>query len=354
MAVETRFSHGCVAAPISIVPAATVHLPHQGLRLGGGGLRSEHVQRQLPAVGGAIDEAAFDDGHRCELIGHPPSQAQDDESERAARRFEQLAHQRRPSVLQLAGDGEPVERRQHHGFDPDVASNHVVERAKRGGVVIGDARVDDPAAPQHVVDQEHAAETDPVDQLLPLVEVAGLVGIDEHQVDVFLVGQPAQRLRRGRDAQLDAITQPRLLPGLDADGRPGLADVAAQQGASFGQTTGDAQAGVARETCQPPRHYAHRRPGPSSSAAPLVIADRHPGHITKRPGLGLQPANHAVLCPAATFGGGVTDLVSHGEVAHLLRLNAPDPHLPWPKRPLGECFFREPSPLPCPWLHKPT
>lgn len=47
--------------PISFVPAAAVQVHHQGLRLGRGGFRSEHVQQQLLAVGGAIDEPAFVD-----------------------------------------------------------------------------------------------------------------------------------------------------------------------------------------------------------------------------------------------------------------------------------------------------
>lgn len=59
---------------------------------------------------------------------------------------------RRPLALELAGDGESVKGRQQHDLDPAVAGNHVVERPERLGVVIGVAGLDDPSAPQDVVD----------------------------------------------------------------------------------------------------------------------------------------------------------------------------------------------------------
>jgi hypothetical protein len=86
--------------------------------------------------------------------------------------------------------------------------------------------------PEHVVDQQHATRADPGDQLLPVAGVSGLVGIDEHQVKNCLDRQGAQRLQGGPEAQLDAISQTRLLPRANPDGRPFLADVAAQQGAT--------------------------------------------------------------------------------------------------------------------------
>src|ERR1035437_8002172 len=78
--------------------------------------------------------------------------------------------------------------------------------------------------PEHVVDQQHATRADPGDQLLPVAGVSGLVGIDEHQVKNCLDRQGAQRLQGGPEAQLDAISQTRLLPRANPDGRPFLAD----------------------------------------------------------------------------------------------------------------------------------
>src|SRR5665811_2602225 len=70
--------------------------------------------------------------------------------------------------LELARDGEPVECRQQHDLDPVIASNSVVERPESLRVAIGVGLVDDPPAPEHVVDQQHATRADPGDQLLPV------------------------------------------------------------------------------------------------------------------------------------------------------------------------------------------
>ena len=85
------------------------------------------------------------------------------------------------------------------------ASTSVVEGDDRGRVVgVCRASSTRPRA-QHVVHRDHAAGPHPGHQLVPVGRVAGLVGVDEGQVEVRLGRQRGQRLGGRADAQLDPV-----------------------------------------------------------------------------------------------------------------------------------------------------
>ena len=90
-------------------------------------------------------------------------------------------------------------------------------------------RVDDRAVEEHVVDEDHAVGAEPRDDLLVVVDVAGLVGVDEGEVELLALGQGGQRLGGRADLERDAVGDAGPLP-VAAGGRgPLLADVAAEQ-----------------------------------------------------------------------------------------------------------------------------
>ena len=110
-----------------------------------------------------------------------------------------------------------------------------------------DGGVDDRTAPQHVVDEQHAAGTHPVEDLVGVGAVHRLVGVDEREVDRPLGGQRPQRVDRRRDAQLDPVGDARPRPTRPADRGPLLAHVAAEQPAARCESAGDAQRAVPGE-----------------------------------------------------------------------------------------------------------
>jgi site-specific DNA recombinase len=114
-------------------------------------------------------------------------------------------------------------------------------------VVLGGVAVEHSAPGQHVVDEQDTAGPKPRQQLLCVVAVAPLVGIDEGEVDGCGGGKRTQRCRRGPDAQLDPVGDTGKLPVAAPDRRPLLTDVAAEQVASARQTTRDRQCGIAGE-----------------------------------------------------------------------------------------------------------
>ena len=61
--------------------------------------------------------------------------------------------------------------------------------------------VEDPPAPQRVVDQDDATGAHAGEDLVVVRGVAGLVGVDERQIDRVVERQVAQRLDGRRDAQ---------------------------------------------------------------------------------------------------------------------------------------------------------
>src|SRR4029453_6865140 len=107
----------------------------------------------------------------------------------------------RPSAP--AADGEPVEGGQDHPVDAIVGGHAVVELPDGAGVVVA-VVVGDAAGPQDVVGQQHTTGPHAGNELVPVVPVAALVGVDEREVDRRLRRQRPQRVERGGDAQLDA------------------------------------------------------------------------------------------------------------------------------------------------------
>src|SRR3954470_13730052 len=91
--------------------------------------------------------------------------------------------------LLLAAEGEAVGYREHHCLHAAVGGDHVVEGLDRDRVVVGSVGQHDPAAPEHVVDEQHAVRPEASQQLLVVHGVAGLVGVDEREVDGLLLGK---------------------------------------------------------------------------------------------------------------------------------------------------------------------
>src|SRR5262249_32185187 len=63
--------------------------------------------------------------------------------------------------LAFAGEGESVGEGEHDDVDAVVGGDVVVEGLDRGGVLVGGLRVDHGAAPEHVVDADHAVRAHP-------------------------------------------------------------------------------------------------------------------------------------------------------------------------------------------------
>ena len=81
------------------------------------------------------------------------------------------------------GDREAVGDGQHDGFDAIVGGDVVVDGADGDGVLVLDALVGHVAAPEHVVEEHDASRAEPRHDLVVVGPVAGLVGVDERQID---------------------------------------------------------------------------------------------------------------------------------------------------------------------------
>src|SRR3954470_7490609 len=88
----------------------------------------------------------------------------------------------RSGSVALARDRHPVADREHHGLDPGIVGDVVVERLQRNGVVVGGFGIEHGAVPQDVVGEQQPAGSEPRDELLEVGDVVALVGIDEGQV----------------------------------------------------------------------------------------------------------------------------------------------------------------------------
>ena len=76
-------------------------------------------------------------------------------------------------------------------------------------IVVG--RVEHAAAAQDVVEHDQPAGAQEPQALLVVVGVLGLVGVDEGEVERLVVRQPAQRLQRRPEPQVDPVGDAGLL-----------------------------------------------------------------------------------------------------------------------------------------------
>jgi hypothetical protein len=192
-----------------------------------------------------------------------------------------------------AGEGDAVADGEHHHVHAVVREERVVQGDDRVVTLVG--RVEHPTVAQHVVEDDESAGTYPGHDLLEVRRVAGLVGVDEREVQEGLGGQRAQGLDGRRDPQLDAVGDPGPLPVAPRDRRPLLAHVAGEQVPVVGQAAGDADRGVAGE-----RADLHRLPGTDqahqqSEELALVVRDLHAGAVAELAvGLRGEVAEHLV------------------------------------------------------------
>src|SRR5690625_4360470 len=94
------------------------------------------------------------------------------------------------------------------------------------------AVVQDVTAPKNVVDQQEAARPQQGESLLIVGVVAALVGVYDKPVEGAARAfgeEQIQRLASRRKPQLDAFGNPGSFPIISSDGRPLVADVAADQ-----------------------------------------------------------------------------------------------------------------------------
>ena len=123
----------------------------------------------------------------------------------------------------------------------------LVERDDRvGGLVVG-VGIEHAAVLEHVVEQDQAARARPLERLLEVVGVAGLVGVDEDEVEVLALGQLAKRLGGGAGDDLDTVGDAGRLEV--ARRRLGvlLGELEAEQAAGRRQPAGDRDRRVAGE-----------------------------------------------------------------------------------------------------------
>ena len=149
------------------------------------------------------------------------------------------------------------------------------ERFLEGCLASLAGRVDDRAAPEHVVHEEQATGTEAGDELLGVGAVARLVGIDEGQVDHGIGRERPQRLDRRGDAQVDAIGDAGRLPVAPADRRPLVADVARDHAAALSEPAGQAQGRVAGERPDLDDGPRPDQPGQQGHERALLRRDLH-------------------------------------------------------------------------------
>ena len=154
--------------------------------------------------------------------------------------------------------------------------------------------VEDPARPEHVVDEEHAVRSHARHELLVVTVVAGLVGVDEREVDGWFSGKRPQRLDRRCDAKVDAVGHTRLLPVAASDGGPLLAHVAADEPAAGRKPTGDAQGRVAGEGADLDGQLDADELREDGHERTLLGCDLHAGDRSEPRGLFHQRSLHVV------------------------------------------------------------
>src|SRR5438552_17401852 len=145
----------------------------------------------------------------------------------------------------------------------------VVEGAQRRRVLGGVARVGDRAAPEDVVEADHASRAEARQELLVVGAVAGLVGVDEDQVDLRRAREGADGLDGGRDAERDAFGEAGAREVAARDRRPLLVQVAAEEPAAGYQAARERARAVAGERPDPARAARAEHAGQEGGARAL-------------------------------------------------------------------------------------
>jgi hypothetical protein len=152
------------------------------------------------------------------------------------------------------------------------------------------------AAPQHVVDHDHAPLRQAGEELVDVAGVPGLVGVDERQVDRQVVGQLGEPFGGRAHQHLDPVVDTRLLPRRSRRRQIAVGDVEADETPAGRQRPGHPQRRHAGE-----RADLHHQPGAGDrdqhrQEMALVRADVHVGQVTEPlPGDVGQPLAHRVV-----------------------------------------------------------
>ena len=282
-------------------------LRRQGLRRAQGGGHRRHRRRSVQGhrrPGGqpadqdhqhrrAADRAAAraarrrPEGRRCSAVDHDAdgrSRCRCDDGRAGA---EQIAlrtcEKADPRVgLFLARDGALARSAlsdEHHavadgqqtGIDAGVVADLGVERAQRIGVFVMHVRIGHLPAQSMLSSAIEAAGADELQAGLVIGVVAGLVGVDEREVERFRAvarrSSAASVSAAGAEPQFDAVGDAGLLPVAARDRRPFLADVAADEAAVGRQRARDRQRAVAGERADLDRAPRADEFGPAARAA---------------------------------------------------------------------------------------
>src|SRR3989442_277771 len=193
----------------------------------------------------------------------------------------------------LARQREAVRDGQHHQVDALVPYEEVVQGAEGDRVVRHVARVGHRAAPEDVVEADHASRAEARQELLVVGAVAGLVGVDEDQVYLRRAREGADGLDGGRDAERDAFGEAGAREVAARDRRPLLVQVAAEEPAVGCQAARDRDRAVAGERPDLDRAARAEHAGQEGEERALLDRDLHPADRAE--GGGLARRYHLVL-----------------------------------------------------------
>jgi len=131
------------------------------------------------------------------------------------------------------------------GGDAGVGRDHAVQFLNgEGGGFLG-LGLEDLAAPEDVVDQDHSGRRDELQRPPVIVHVVRLVRVDKNQI--VRARQPAERLQRRAHADLDLPAVRALVPEPAREGRRAGIDLAGQHRSLLWQSLRHRQRAVAGE-----------------------------------------------------------------------------------------------------------
>src|SRR6266568_2296552 len=142
--------------------------------------------------------------------------------------------------LLLPGERQAVTHREHDHVHPVVGESVIVEVPDRLRVLIR-LWFEDRPVEERVVHQDDTAAPEPRHDLFPVADVAGLVRVDESEVERGRRRETAQRVQARAQPELDAVGQAGFLPVRACQRRPFLAYVAADELPPVGQAAGQAE-----------------------------------------------------------------------------------------------------------------
>ncbi len=138
-----------------------------------------------------------------------------------------------------------------------------------------------PAALQHVVENDQAADADQPEAGLVVGIVLGLVGVDEGEVEAPRLAfglERGERLERRREAERDLLRDAGLLPVRPGDRRPLLVHVAGDHPPTVRQRQGDRERAVAGEGADLQRQPRPDQPDQEGEELALLGRDLHITH----------------------------------------------------------------------------